>query len=222
MFKQLKYFLYRIFLKLCVKYFKRTAVFPLDDPVSVRVRDLIKKINKGSVILQNFDGARILAVMSAYAQKIPGDIAEVGCYRGGSARIICEFKGEKTLHLFDTFEGLPVSGQSHSKGEFIASLEGAKEYLSDCSKVYFYKGVFPDQTSCYVKDKTFSLVHLDSDLPERIPASLDFFYTRMNKGGIILIHDYPVYLGEVVDSFFFDKPESIIPITSRHAMVIKL
>ena len=39
--------------------------------------------------------------------KVPGDIAEVGVYRGGSAKLICEAKGHKKLHLFDTFEGLP-------------------------------------------------------------------------------------------------------------------
>ena len=40
-------------------------------------------------------------------QKVPGDIAEVGVYKGGSAKIICSAKGDKSLHLFDTFEGLP-------------------------------------------------------------------------------------------------------------------
>ena len=36
-------------------------------------------------------------------RKLSGDIAEVGVYRGGSAMIICEAKGNKKLHLFDTF-----------------------------------------------------------------------------------------------------------------------
>src|SRR5689334_9943153 len=36
--------------------------------------------------------------------KVPGDVAEVGVFRGQSARIICEAKGEKVLHLFDTFQ----------------------------------------------------------------------------------------------------------------------
>jgi hypothetical protein len=40
--------------------------------------------------------------------KVEGDLAEVGVFRGQSARIICEAKGDKTLHLFDTFQGLPT------------------------------------------------------------------------------------------------------------------
>ena len=34
-------------------------------------------------------------------------MAEVGVYQGVSAKLICEAKGDKELHLFDTFEGLP-------------------------------------------------------------------------------------------------------------------
>src|ERR1017187_8484413 len=39
-------------------------------------------------------------------EKITGDIAEVGVYKGGSAKLICETT-KKPVHLFDTFEGLP-------------------------------------------------------------------------------------------------------------------
>ena len=48
-----------------------------------------------------------------FTKKIDGDIAEVGTYRGGSAKLICEAKGEKKLHLFDTFEGFaPADSES--------------------------------------------------------------------------------------------------------------
>ena len=77
--------------------------------------------------------------------KIEGDIAEVGVYRGGSAKLICEAKGNKQLHLFDTFEGLPdlceKDGASpFHKGQFIGSYEDVKNYLRKYSSVYFYKG----------------------------------------------------------------------------------
>lgn len=231
MFKRIKCSLYRlVFFRILPKYLKRTAIFPLDDSVSMKIKDLRDKINKKSTILQNFDGTRMLAVMSIYAQRIAGDIVEVGCYKGGSAKIICEFKGKKALHLFDTFEGHPVASQfvpdRHPKGRFAVPLKEVKEYLTDYKEVYFYKGVFPNETSTQIKDKTFSLVHLDLDLAEGIMSSLEFFYPRMNKGGIILIHDYSTYLIEdvnkVVDKFFSDKPEPVIQITSRQALIIKL
>ena len=51
-----------------------------------------------------------LVYAAARAQtKLPGAMAEVGVYAGASAKLICEAKGDKALHLFDTFSGLPES-----------------------------------------------------------------------------------------------------------------
>ena len=39
--------------------------------------------------------------------QVPGEYAEVGIYQGSTAKVICEAKGDKRLHLCDTFAGLP-------------------------------------------------------------------------------------------------------------------
>ncbi len=103
-------------------------------------------------------------------QKVPGDIAEVGVYKGGSAKIICSAKGEKHLHLFDTFEGLPKVEDIDMvwpfyEGKFAASCDGVKEYLKNDHNVFFYKGIFP-VTLGPVKEKMFSMVNLDVDTYE--------------------------------------------------------
>lgn len=44
----------------------------------------------------------------ARSQKsVNGDYAEVGVFKGTSAKVICEIKGDKKLYLFDTFDGIP-------------------------------------------------------------------------------------------------------------------
>ena len=130
--------------------------------------------------------------------KLDGDMAEVGVYQGGSAKLIAEVKNEKELYLFDTFEGLPkVStkdthfGTSYWKtGEFSnTSLENVENYLSNYKNIYCYKGKFPE-TSEPIKIKKFSFVHLDVDLFQSTIDCLEFFYPRMINGGIILTHDY--------------------------------
>ena len=50
--------------------------------------------------------------------RVPGDMAEVGVYRGGSAKVIAEFKGGKHLHLCDTFEGNPEPGKHDREEQF--------------------------------------------------------------------------------------------------------
>ncbi len=150
------------------------------------------------------------------SNKIQGDIAEVGVFKGASAKIICEIKGDKRLHLFDTFEGLPKPNafddpNVFSKNQFASELSEVKDYLIQYPHVNFYKGTFPT-TALPVSDKQFSFVHLDVDLYQSTHDSLTFFYPRMAKGGIIISHDYLNSLGvrKAVDDFFKDKPEPII------------
>src|SRR6266446_3101953 len=57
-------------------------------------------------LLSAFEAFLVYSVARAQAKR-PGAFAEVGVYKGASAKLICAAKGDKTLHLFDTFEGLP-------------------------------------------------------------------------------------------------------------------
>ncbi len=161
-------------------------------------------------------------------RKVPGDIAEVGVYRGGSAKIICAAKGERQLHLFDTFEGLPKVDEVDAvwpfyEGKFAASFEDVRKYLNNESNVFFYKGIFPD-TSGPVTDQTFSLVNLDVDTYESTKQCLRFFYSRMSPGGIIISHDYLTAPGvrKAFDEFFMDKVEPVIETAGSQCFVVKV
>jgi O-methyltransferase len=146
--------------------------------------------------------------------KVPGDIAEVGVYKGGSARLICEEKGERALHLFDTFEGLPDTSERDSrfqKGGFTSTIDQAQTYLKRFPGVYFHKGLFPD-TSRGLEHLTFSFVHLDVDLYQSTLSGLEWFYPRMNRGAILISHDYAdtEAVRKAFEEFFADKPECLI------------
>jgi hypothetical protein len=158
--------------------------------------------------------------------KIEGEIAEVGVYRGGSARLICEVRGTRTLYLFDTFEGLPVTNHLDSlfgAGQYAASFEAVQAYLSKFPNIHIYKGLFP-ATSGPVADKRFSFVHLDVDLYQPTRDALDFFYPRLNAGGMFLIHDYLWAEGvrRAVQEFFAARMEPILELTGTYCGVVKL
>lgn len=89
-----------------------------------------------------------------------GSIAEVGVYKGDSARAICESKGERKLYLFDTFEGLPDILTQDDKyfevGAYKSDYEDVKKMLEEYPNVHIIKGVFPE-TADVVKDELFSL-----------------------------------------------------------------
>ena len=159
-----------------------------------------------------------------------GEMAEVGVFRGGSAKLICEAKGNKKLHLFDTFEGLPeVSDKdTHFGIKFWktsqfgnTSVELVKNYLSKYQNVYFYKGKFPETAKPILNSK-FSFVHLDVDLYESTLDCLEFFYPRMISGGIILTHDYHTQgVKSAFKEFVSGKKISLIELTGSQCIVIK-
>ena len=171
---------------------------------------------------------------------LEGDIAEVGVWKGGSAKVICEIKGDnKSLYLFDTFEGMPDGLINPEKDRWRegshtdTSLDQVKEYLKNYNKVYFLKGLVPNsiyQDKTYsVKDKKFCFVHLDVDLYQSTLDALKFFWPRMTQGGRIVSHNYNLSAEGGGDTpgvkaaflEYFKGGGSIIEIAETQCMVIK-
>lgn len=121
---------------------------------------------------------------------LPGDAAEVGVYRGGTAKLISYFARDTTLHLFDTFEGIPnddnVEGGYHKAGDFACPIEDVRAYL-DAFGIVFHQGVFPYTAP---ESTTFRFVHLDGDTYQTTQDAIAYFVPRMIPGGIITFDDY--------------------------------
>lgn len=161
---------------------------------------------------------------------MPGEIAEIGVYEGSTARLICELKGDKSVHLFDTFEGLPEGSTEAEKivyGNkphlYRCSLESVQGYLKGFDNVHYYRGFFPDSAHSLDPSLKFAFVHMDVDLYQSTLDCLKFFYSRMVPGGIMLSHDYSVLegVGRAFREFLADKPERLIELPTTQAMIIK-
>lgn len=156
---------------------------------------------------------------------IAGHYAEVGTYKGGSAKLICGAT-EKPVHLFDTFEGLPALHDKDNphflEGQYAATLDDVRSAVN-APNAFFYKGLFPASAPANLTAQ-FAFVHLDVDLYQSTLDSLAYFYPRMNKGAVLISHDYGGGGVQVAfDEFFADKPEMVIPLAlTTQAMVIKL
>lgn len=138
---------------------------------------------------------------------IPGDVAETGVWRGGSAIYM---KGcltawgmsDRLVWVADSFEGLPVPSvpqdagydYSVSKVPILAiTLEEVQEnfrrydLLDD--KVKFIKGWFRD-TLHVAPIKQLSLLRLDGDLYESTMNGLDALYPKVSLGGFVIVDDF--------------------------------
>lgn len=188
---------------------------------------LVKRTRKEKQsLLTAYESWLVYSLARAHSRR-PGDMAEVGVYQGGSAKLICQAKGDKALHLFDTFEGLPkateTDGRVHKQEQYSCSLESVRAYLAGYDDVHFHKGHFPDSTQD-VPETTFSFVHFDVDLYESTRACLEYFYPKMIPGGVMLSHDYSLLAGvrKAFDEFLEGRPEVLIELPSTQCMVIKL
>ena len=216
-----------------LKYYKR-------NPLEKKAFDLVSGIYKeeeGSAFGSLFTGRKPVLFSPGELLNIweqarimtghGGAFAEVGVFRGASAKMICETKGQTRLYLFDTFEGLPdqigATDGRFKRGMFIANEKEVRKRLSKYPSVEIYAGIFPD-TANAVKDIKFSFVHLDVDLYSVTKKALEFFYPRMLPGGRILSHDYGQCEGVwlAFDEFIADKPEKLQPMEATQVLLTKL
>lgn len=197
-----------------------------------KIIDFIMKVKKENDMLLTITEAYQIYMAVKNTQKIKGHIAEVGVYRGGSARIIGNFKKNKKLYLFDTFEGLPKVEKvdakvGYHKNQYYGSYEFVKKSFEKIPSVFIYKGMFPD-TAKPIKNKKFSYVNLDVDIYKSTLDCLKFFYPKMIKGGIIMSHDYITSddsisgVRKAFDEFFRNKPEPIIELFGSQCIVVKI
>ncbi len=187
--------------------------------------------------LEPWDNTRrdliVLLLRTILDNNIEGDFAEVGVYRGQTARLIHHYAPERMLHLFDTFEGFPENSvkvelkkvnNKLSRTYFNkTSLDLVKNNIASANNnVFLYKGYFPESVPEGFSDKTFAFVHLDADLYDPTFEGLGFFYSRMSPGGMFLIHDYNAWVGvrKAVDDFFVDKKEIPVPMPDKSGSVL--
>ena len=148
---------------------------------------------------------------------IPGDMAELGVYRGETSRFLHICAPGRTLHLFDTFTGFPDGFTTDKPDRFRAtSVESVKRRIGDCSNVFLHIGIFPE-TAVEVAAERFSLVMLDADCYPSTKAGLEFFYPRTVPGGYIFLHDFnnpesDWGVSRAATEFVANKPEQIMEI----------
>lgn len=138
----------------------------------------------------------LATVLNGYEQDAA--VAEGGVYQGDFAKWINTYFPNRTLHLFDTFEGfdqrdIDIEGKNHfsksEAGHFSkTSAELVLSRMPHPELCRIHKGYFPD-SAAEVTGK-FCFVNLDFDLYNPIYAGLRFFKDKMTKNGVILVHDY--------------------------------
>lgn len=171
---------------------------------------------------------KTLEEAAASVASLPGNVAEVGVWQGKAVKFLSRLLPGKTIHLFDTFSGMPPEQMMEIDGDgwdkySRNSLEKVQKFLAKVNNLQWHPGVFPHTASELPDSETFCLVNIDVDIYQPTLAACEFFYSRMVPGGIMVLNDYMGPKGATValDEFFSDKPEGILSRAPERAFVCK-
>ncbi|MGI9357006.1 MAG: TylF/MycF/NovP-related O-methyltransferase [Rhizobiaceae bacterium] len=183
------------------------------------------------------DRCYMLLESARLVRGVAGSFAECGVRYGKSSRFLLTGMAPgsaKDFHIFDSFEGLSEPGKDDldekgatvwEPGELNVPEDVVRRNLSGFgTSIELHKGWIPERFGD-VDDERFSLVHIDVDLYEPTYDAVNFFYSRVSPGGVIICDDYgSAYCPgakKAIDEFFADKPEAVIALPTGQSLVIK-
>lgn len=164
---------------------------------------------------------------------VVGDVAEFGVFRGVFAALINKVFHNRTLYLFDSFEGFRPEEATRevesgrTSEEFVnkfknTSVEYVMSKMPYPQMIDVRKGFFPE-TTVGLEEKVFCFVSLDADFEESILEGLRYFYPRMSDGGVIMLHDYSTnpYVQKAVERYESEnKKMRAIPLSDNCGTLI--
>jgi hypothetical protein len=179
----------------------------------------------------------ILTRLARCAQRLPGNFAEFGVYRGGTAYMtlaLTEDAPDRSFYLFDTFAGTPTAGLTATETQ--EGLGRSNWKYGDTSSAYVAELLSPWRPRIEIREGDvadtlqetdtgqLAFVHLDLNASAPTRLALDYAYRRVVPGGIIAFDDYgdSKYRDQraMIDEFFADKPEEPIALPTAQAFVI--
>jgi hypothetical protein len=175
----------------------------------------------------------ILIKMIEQTRDLPGEIADVGAYRGEATLAMGLYLRErgipKTVYGFDSFEGfkedavvedLKITGVAAEVGWRVRRFQetsvpelSRKIARLKLRNIQLVPGYFNQSLPAFRKDVSFCFSHIDVNLYSSYKECIEFFYPRTVPGGILLFDEYndPPWPGcnKAVDEFLAGKPEKL-------------
>ena len=196
---------------------------------------IASQVIEDQTTLLNYDRLYTLWQAVLHIPSPDSPLAEIGTYRGGSAKFIIETlkqnRYENQFYIFDTFEGHVLVDESvdgkHRIGTFgDTSYEQVKSYLNSPNAT-IYKGSFLDTAQQIEKMKNFGMVHIDVDVYPVTKFCLQFFADRTIPGSVIIVDDYGFITckgaKKATDEFVHANPSfKLFHLLTGQALILKI
>jgi O-methyltransferase len=130
---------------------------------------------------------------SVLMRKVPGDFVECACYKGTSARIVCDYvdflHSNRHYYLYDLFEHDDTMVH-HAMPEHGNSLYAqVKQRFAALPNVTVTQGFIP-QILDEVAPEVISFLHIDMNNAAAEIGALERLFDRLSPGGILVLDDY--------------------------------
>jgi O-methyltransferase len=184
------------------------------------------------VSLVSSERAWVLYSLMRQALALEGAVYEAGVFRGGTALLFAEVirrsPGQRQLHLFDTFAGMPDTDPErdlHRAGDFAATdLASVQARVGNDDFIHYHPGFVP-ATFAGREDDRIAFAHVDLDIYRSILDACEFIYPRLVPGGFLVFDDYGFMscpgARQAVDEFFADRPEVPLVLPTGQAVVFR-
>lgn len=173
------------------------------------------------------------ACQSALA--VDGDFVECGVYLGLYSATMANYLDfetiNKTLYLYDTFDGIPEAYSDEIERRLNVEYHKVEnwharvvERFSGYPNVEIVPGVLPDSLDAR-SPKTIAFLHVDLNAAAAEIGALDKLFDRVSAGGIVLLDDYgrgehPILHNRHME-WFTARGYPILEIPTGQGLVIK-
>lgn len=138
---------------------------------------------------------KVVESKSDMIMELNGEVLDLGVYKGGSIRSLARIFPDKTIHGFDSFEGLSGDWSYVLKGAF-GDVQGSLPEVPD--NVCLYKGWFDDTLPQWASGHTghrISLLRIDCDIYSSTKTVFDELGHLISPGTWILFDELIGYPG---------------------------
>lgn len=211
----------------------------LKDPLFIESYNLGKKTDE-NMLLGNYDiewRIHVLCWAAFHASHLEGDFVDCGVHTGIFARSVINYidfaKTNKKYYLLDTFSGLSEKYSSIKELERNKKMDydkrgnvynKVKETFKNFN-VKIIKGAVPE-TLGQVESQKICYLSIDMNCVQPEIDTLNFFWDKIVKGGIIILDDYGYSNStndqkEAHDKFAKSKNVQILSLPTCQGLIIK-
>lgn len=136
---------------------------------------------------------------------VEGAVADLGAYRGDISWQLNALMPQRRLYLFDTFKGYDIrdikveqeqnlsdakiGDYSFSPSEYERLEEQILSRMPYPEQLIIKSGWFPE-TAFDLEEETYALVHMDTGLYNPTYSGIQYFFSRLSRGGVIFVSGY--------------------------------